>query len=235
MFNTLPLVSCGFRAILYVSPLYVRFWCPPLNYASKWLIFTNIVSVMPLESHFLISYTMEDKTTIEERLPSVQQSQSHAATTSSQSGSPSSCTAHLGAHVEIFSLSFQLQPEQNSATTSADVFKIFITSSLLGWRNRPLRNPCHHHKTKLKKRINITAWATHSGIHISNPCGDRALLSTVKKSRGLFRWTEFKFRCSHCCYLLVWFWWKSAAILTLLVFFLEPNRLWSVRKYLHTV
>jgi hypothetical protein len=31
-------------------------------------------SVMPLESYFLISYTMEDKTTIEERLPSVQQS-----------------------------------------------------------------------------------------------------------------------------------------------------------------
>jgi len=193
--------------------------------------------VMPLESYFLISYTIDDKTTIEERLPSVQQSQSHAATASSQSGSPSSCTAHRGAHVEIYSLSFQLQPEQNSVATSVDVFKIFITSSLLGWRNRPLRNPCHHHKTKLKKkkRINITALATHRGIHNGNPCGDRALLSAVKKSKGLFRWTECNFRSSHCCYLLVWFWWKSAAILTLLVFFLEPNRRWPVRKCLHTV
>ena len=66
---------------------------------------------------------MEDKKTIEECLPSVQQSQSHAANTSSQAGSPSSCTAHLWAHVEIFSLSFQLQPEQNTVANS--VFKIY--------------------------------------------------------------------------------------------------------------
>jgi hypothetical protein len=50
----------------------------------------------------------------------------------SDSGSPSSCPAHLGAHGEIFSLSFQLQREQNIVATSVDVFRIFISTSPLG-------------------------------------------------------------------------------------------------------
>ena len=168
MFNVLPLVSGGFRAILYVSPLYVCL-VSSVKLCNQMADFHKYrESVMPLESYSLISYTMEDKTTIEERLPSVQQSQSHAATTSSQSSSPSSCTAHLGGSCRNIQSLLPITAREEQCRYFC---KIFITTSLLGWRNRPLRNLCHHththtHTHKKKKTdkhncLGYTQWDSH--------------------------------------------------------------------------